>query len=92
MADLIGLASQWYTLGLQLGLKTDLLNTIGGGRDDAHNCFCKVLEEWLKGSHRPCTKEKLLQAIRSPTIRNNCLARQIEDDVGKYNTETCRKE
>ena len=76
--ELKGLAAQWYIFGVQLGVKTDKLDEIGGGRDDASNCLRKVLQAWLEGSYDPCTKEVLLKALRSPTIQNNKLANQIE--------------
>ena len=85
VVDLNCLASQWYTFGLQLELGADTLDCIGGEKDsNAESCLRKVVQEWLGGSYKECTKEILLEALRSKTIENNRLAKNIQNDRGKF--------
>ena len=82
VVELKDLAAQWYIMGLQLGLSPATLDEIGGGRDDASNCLRNVLQEWLESS-TPCTKAKIVEAIRCPTIKIMWLAKKIENNTGK---------
>ncbi|CAI8045240.1 hypothetical protein GBAR_LOCUS25044, partial [Geodia barretti] len=80
VVELKDLAAQWYIMGLQLGLSPATLDEIGGGRDDASNCLRNVLQEWLESS-TPCTKAKIVEAIRCPTIKIMWLAKKIENNT-----------
>ena len=78
--DLKSMAPLWYNFGLQLKMKIETLNEING---EASNCLRKVLQEWLKGSYEPCTKQVLLEALRE--IGNGRLAGEIKENTGKPN-------
>lgn len=78
--DLQVIASQWKSLGIQLGL-SEKLGAIEGEESRVVTCFENVLKEWLNSDFE-CTKKKLLTVLRTTVIGNNRLASEIEEDEG----------
>ena len=70
------------SLGTQLRIPRGRLHAIKGEKSRVANCFEAILEEWLLGDKTPHTKEELLKVLRTNTLRENALARRIEDDPG----------
>ena len=46
--------------------------------------FVEVLKKWLSGAGGECTKEKLVEVLRSDCCREKKLAAKIEGDNGMY--------
>ena len=75
---LIQAAADWFYLGLALGLDHGTLKDI---RDDYHgnkDYLCEMLAARLKTSP-PLTYSEICQSLRSPTIRQDALAKAIEE-------------
>ena len=61
--------SQWYNVGLQLGLAADSLDAIKrDNRDICADCFTVILKQWLKGKYPRPTLNALAEALRSPAV------------------------
>ena len=75
------MATVWYRLGLQLGVRVDDLDTIEGNyARDADMCKIKMFAEWLRGDTNP-TYEKLVRALAAVGKRE--LAESICGAQGK---------
>ena len=51
---------------------------------DVDVIFVEVLNKWLSGAGGECTKKKLVEVLRSDSVREKKLAAQIEEDNGMY--------
>ena len=70
--------TEWYNLGLELGLRPPTLDSIGAKyKDDPSQCFRQVLSEWLKGVEPPPTWQAMIEALNSPTVAQYHLAEKI---------------
>ena len=67
--------SQWYNVGLALGISADSLDTIRRNhRDICEDCYTTILKQWLKGKHPRPTLSALAEALRSPAVNMANLA------------------
>ena len=74
--------TEWYNLGLELGLRVSTLDSIDAKyNSDPSQCFRQVLKEWLKGVNPPPTWRAMVKALKSPTVAQHCLAQQIETEL-----------
>ena len=72
--------SQWFNLGLGLGIDQDTLKMLKRQYPDENDCFREMLSEWLK-SVEP-SWEELLAALSQPPVGYKQLAKKI---AGKFN-------
>ena len=78
---LYAVQTEWYNLGLELGLQTTTLDSIDVKYDrDPSQCFREVLKEWLKGVNP--TWQAMVNALRSPSVRQYQVAEQIRTELG----------
>ena len=82
MNDLLNrVASQamdkWKVLGLQLNIPTHQLRTIQ--ESSPILCFAEVFNIWERKSDPPFTWATIVDALRSPIVAENSLAKEIED-------------
>ena len=74
--------TEWYNLGLELGLRFSTLDSIDARySNDPSRCFCQVLKEWLKGINPPPTWHAMVNALKSPTVAQSHLAEQIQTEL-----------
>ena len=74
--------TKWYNLGLRLGLKASLLDTIRSKfQGDPNECLREMLKEWLKlglaGEAGP-TWHKLVRALASTAVGEAALASKLK--------------
>ncbi len=72
--------TKWYNLGLRLGLRASLLDTINTRwQGDPEVCLREMLKEWLKGgsSKAPPTWQELVKALGSTAVREAALASKL---------------
>ena len=74
--DLDSVASDWKSLGLQLGIKNADLNAICGNQNKARECFSQTLETWLESGNP--THDAIIKALRSATVGHSGLARKLD--------------
>ena len=68
---------KWILIGLELDLEQHQLNTIT--HQDAMLCYSDVFSLWQRKADPPFTWATILDALRSPVVRENALAQEIED-------------
>ena len=69
--------SEWYNIGLLLGLPVETLDTIGETNHcDAEKCFRETLKEWLKQSEHPSWSD-LAGALRAEPVGLKYLVKKL---------------
>ena len=67
--------SQWYSVGLALGISPDALDAIRRNHQGiCEDCYTTILKQWLK--EKP-TLSSLAEALRSPSVNMGHLAEQL---------------
>ena len=70
--------TEWRSLGLELGLSSDTLETISMDyRESVKDCFLEMLSQWLRSGHRP-SWEALLSALKSSSVGLQGLAGKLK--------------
>jgi hypothetical protein len=69
--------SQWYNVGLELGLSPDSLDAIKGDNRECADCYRTMLKQWLKGKHPRPTLAALAEALGSRAVNMGHLAQQL---------------
>lgn len=73
----------WNTLGIQLGLMPGDINTISAtGHMDPIRRIQDMFSAWLRVDPEP-TWRKLLKALRTPTVKQDVLAYNIQHELTK---------
>ena len=73
---------QWCELGGALGLDIDTLSTINcDHRHDVQTCLREMLTKRLQ-SGGPLSWKVLCDCLKSPTVKRNDLATEIEQKIG----------
>ena len=80
--DLNEVATDWFTLGLQLGIKNSSLKVLDSEKNTAAINFRKTLEEWLR-NNKP-THGAIIAALRSGPIGHNALATKLDSSKGSF--------
>ena len=70
-------AAKWNSIGIQLGLSTDELDTIRANCIDVEECLRKVLQKWHDNTLNPTWRE-VITALRSPGVDEMRLAKDLE--------------
>ena len=60
--------SQWYNIGLGLGLSVGTLETIQCNNRKYEDCFRDMLSKWLKKANPRPTWSALAEALESPSV------------------------
>ena len=68
---------KWEVLGLQLNIPPHQLRTIQKGSPIMS--FADVFDIWERKSDPPFTWATIVEALRSPIVNENSLAKEIED-------------
>ena len=68
---------KWEVFGLQLNIPPHQLHTIQ--RSNPILCFAEVFDKWKRKSDPPFTWATIVEALRSPIVNENSLAKEIED-------------
>ena len=72
-----GARSQWYNVGLELGISADTLDAIKrNNRDICEDCYTTIVKHWLKVKHPRPTWTALAEALKSPSVNMGHLAEQ----------------
>ncbi len=71
--------SQWYNIGLGLGISVGDLDTIyTNNQGICGTCYRELFKKWLRNHHRP-TWTLLAKALESPSVGMADLANRIAD-------------
>ena len=91
--ELWDINAKWYDIGLELGLRTGVLESIRYQNQDAPTCLRETLFHWLKKVDPPPTWKRLAYALESCTVGEPRLAEQLrtkycktEGAAGQFNT------
>ena len=77
-------ASNWYTIGIELGLEPGILDIIEKNHSqDGVTCFQKTLDNWLKLNTIDATW-KILEVALTNVNRSNLGLDPVDDVYGKY--------
>ena len=68
---------KWELIGLELDIEQHQLNTITD--PDPMKCYSEVFSLWQKQADCPFTWGTIIEVLRSPVVRENALAQEIED-------------
>ena len=81
MEKVFGVRTKWYNVGLRLGVSADVLDSIRSQHGpDPDECFREMLKRWLQSCDPSPTWSALVKALRSPTVNQHQLARQVEEE------------
>ena len=70
--------SEWYNIGLKLGISPDTLDAITStGRDNPSTCFRDMLKEWLNNGNPRPTWAAVAEALKSPMVGYGHLAEKL---------------
>jgi len=79
---LFAVRTEWYNLGLELGQRPSTLDSIAAKHSsDPAQCFRQVLKLWLNGVNSPPTWQEMVNALKSPTVAQHQLAKQIQTEL-----------
>ena len=78
MQVLNSVAHNWYLLGIQLDIDTGVLSRFEDFNRDVTQYMKQMLKLLMKVDP-PITVAQLLDALRSPMVGENALARRLED-------------
>ena len=71
---------KWELIGLDLEIEQHQLNTISQSHPrNAIRCYSEVFSLWQRKADPPFTWATIIEALRSPVVRENALAQEIED-------------
>ena len=79
LADLDEMIPQWSTFCLFLGVKKTQLNKIEK-QVSTKICTQNMLETWMAEKDKQATIQKILEALESPLIENNALAKRLREN------------
>ena len=73
-------ASQWHSLGIQLGFDPGELHIIQQQAFfDPVNALSRLLEKWLNRSDPPSTLESIIEVVGGDVIANGQLSKKLQD-------------
>ena len=75
--ELWDISVKWYDIGLELRLRTGVLENIRYQNQDAPTCLREMLLQWLKKVDPPPTWEGVACALESRTVGEPRLAEQL---------------
>ena len=88
LREMEGVASEWYGIGLELGVSNSKLECISKEPGNIKDMFRKMISEWLKKNYdtekfgQP-TWGRIVEAVRAGTGgRNSALANQLASNHG----------
>lgn len=76
--ELIPVTHKWFELGEQLGIAKDYLMDIDTPFNYDERCMEMMLRKGLKSANCDITWKKIVNALRSPGVRESRLANQLE--------------
>ena len=77
LTSLLPKAARWNSIGIQLGLSPDELDTIRADSNDVQECLRKVLQKWYDRTPHP-TWGQVITALRAPLLEEMKLAKELE--------------
>ena len=78
-------ASQWHSLGIQLGFNPGELRIIQQQVFfDPVNAFNGLLEKWLNRSNPPSTLEAMVKVVGGAVIANGKLSKELQDECTDF--------
>ncbi len=80
LTELLDVCADWENIGLGLRLKSGTLDAMKGPYKPK-DCLRDMLKEWLNTSPDP-SWQSLIQALRSPIVGQESLARRLETTRG----------
>ena len=79
------IASQWYSLGIQLGFDPGELRIIQQQvASEPVDALNRLLEKWLKRSDPPSTLEAMVKVVGGKVIGNEQLSRELQDECADF--------
>ena len=78
MNALTPVTAQWQSFGIQLGVDPNKLKEFEDFTRNVKYYLSETLQIWLKQNDPPPTIQDLLDALRSPVLSNNTLAKKLE--------------
>ncbi len=78
LTELREVSADWHDIGLALRMLSGTLDSMRAPYKGPRDCMKDMLKEWLNASDDP-SWEGLVAALRSPIVRKEALARQLED-------------
>ena len=72
--------TQWYNLGLELGINEETLKVIKRNYPDEDDCYREMLSKWLK-TVKP-TWEGVLVALTQPSVGCDHVAEKVRQKLG----------
>ena len=76
-SDLMPVSSDWFELGMALGVSTGKLKEIEETYKKSSRCMIEMLQAWIKkGGNR--THCQIIEALRGPLVDNSDLADKLE--------------
>lgn len=77
------MAASWRSLATQLKISPMKQREIQGEDSRVLNCLQAVIEEWLWGVATKHTKKAIVEALRTNSLGEKALAKEIEDPDNK---------
>lgn len=62
---MLPLTSDWYNIGVLLGIKEHVLTKIEADKPSVRDCLREMISEWLKQVDPPATWEALADAVEA---------------------------
>ena len=71
--------TKWHSLGIQLGLQPELLNSIERNYSkDSQRCCVEMFKEWLVNSELEPSWSSLIEALKSDFVSRRDMACELE--------------
>lgn len=77
LTEHVDLGTNWYRVGVMLGLKGRQLNSIES------DCTIKMFDLWL-AANPDASRSKILKVLKNPAVRENTVAFMYEKSLKKY--------
>ena len=80
--ELFPVINKYYFIGVQLGIRKEILKKIEKDHNDTYRCFVEVLSYWLDNGES-VSWDSIISALESPLVGNKTLAATLRT---KYST------
>ena len=86
LANLVAVVipGKWMEVAIQLDLTMGEIYSIEHDRNNLFLRFMAVFEQWKKSCRQPYTWESLVTALKSPSVNEFRLAKELQEEFCKY--------
>lgn len=71
---------KWMQVAIQLEIEMGAIDAVGRDKHDCFQQFMAILDVWKRSSSPPFTWNTLVNVLKSPSVNEKVLAKELEHD------------